>query len=429
MDRKYQPSTRMVRELELIHPVGINLSNGIPAVVIQAGSEPVCRIDFVFNAGSRYQDKIFQASLANQMIPEGIPGKTGGQIAEEFEFYGSFFNVSADRDEADLTIHTLEKHLEPVLALTREVLIHADFPSEELDIIKANRIQSMKVDEQRVESQARKHFNRAAFGESHPYGIVGETEHIAAMDKTDLISFHSKAYTPENCRILITGPHPDKYIPLVDKLFGNNWTSENNHGKLNTSIPPAQPVSSIRQVFNVPGSVQTAIRIGKPLFSRTHDDFQGLTIVNTILGGYFGSRLMSNIREDKGYTYGISSHLAALQDDGFFMIGATVGAEVWQDAIRECFSEITKMSEELVDESELSRVKNYLIGQLQRSVDGPFQLADQFRPLWMNQLDFSYLNRFMTTILEITPEEIRSLAQRHLAPDSMLIVAAGPIET
>lgn len=419
----------MVRDLDLIHPSSVTLSNGIPAILIKAGSEPVCRIDFVFNAGSRYQDKIFQASMANQMIPEGIPGKSGGQIAEEFEFYGSYFNVSADRDEADLTIHTLEKYVEPVLTLTREVLISPEFPVEELEIIKANRIQSMKVDEQRVESQARKHFNRAAFGDQHPYGIVGETEHISAINQADLTTFHAKAYNPVNCRIMITGPNPEKYLELVDRLFGHNWNSDTGSEKLHTPIPPAGSQLAKPVTIPVQGAVQTAIRIGKTLFSRTHEDFQGLTIVNTILGGYFGSRLMSNIREEKGYTYGISSHLAALQDMGFFMIGATVGAEVWQDAVKECFHEISRLSEELVQDEELDRVRNYLIGQLQRSVDGPFQLADQYRPLWMNQLDFSYLIRFMNTILEITPEDIRNLARKHLAPDSMLIVAAGPIES
>ncbi len=424
------PEIRTVEKLNLIHPEKMQLSNGIPLVVIDAGTEPVCRIDFVFEAGSRYQEKLFQASLTNQMIPEGIKELTGGEIAEQFEFYGSFFNVSADRDEADLTIHTLEKYLEPVLALTRKVLFEANFPEEELEIIKANRIQSMKVDEQRVESQARKHFNQAAFGESHPYGVIGEAVDVSLIRSRDLSDFHRVAYGPRNCRILATGPNPSTYIPLLEKFFGSGWDNAGNQGGHMVSvIPPVNPsgVRDIRVPMN--GAVQTAIRIGCPLFGREHSDFQDLTIVNTILGGYFGSRLMSNIRENKGYTYGISSHVAALRDTGFFVIGATVRADVWEDAIVECNREMTILGEQLIPESELIRVKNYLIGQLQRSIDGPFQLADQYRPLWMNNLDFNYLSDFMLRVNHITAAEISSLSRKYFHPESMITVAAGPIES
>jgi len=177
-----------------------------------AGTEPVCRVDLVFEAGSRYQDAIFQSSLTNQMIPEGTSNLTGGKIAEEFEFYGSYFNISADRDEADITIHSLEKHLEPVLRLMSEVLIHPSFPEEELNVIKANRIESMKVDDQRVESLARKQFNRLIFGENHPYGIVGEIQDIGSITSALLADFHSRFYDQNHCRIMVTGPHPDQYL-------------------------------------------------------------------------------------------------------------------------------------------------------------------------------------------------------------------------
>lgn len=430
MNRKNIPEIRTIEKLNLIHPEKITLSNGIPLVVIDAGTESVCRIDFVFEAGSRYQEKLFQASLTNQMIPEGIKGLTGGEIAEQFEFYGSFFNVSADRDEADLTIHTLEKYLEPLLSLTRKVLFDANFPEEELKIIKANRIQSMRVDEQRVESQARKHFNQAAFGASHPYGVIGEPADLSLVSSQDLSDFHRVAYGPRNCRILATGPNPATYIPLLEKFFGSGWDEAGDQGGLAVSgIPPVNPAGKREIQVPMDGAVQTAIRIGCPLFGRTHPDFQDLTISNTILGGYFGSRLMNNIRENKGYTYGISSHVAALRDTGFFVIGATVGAGVWEDAIVECNHEMTMLGEQLISESELIRVKNYLIGQLQRSIDGPFQLAEQYRPLWMNYLDFNYLTDFMHRVNHITAVEIRSLSRKYFQPESMITVAAGPIES
>lgn len=427
MDRKTAPGIHTVNTLDVIHPDEVRMANGIPVRIIRAGTEAVCRVDFVFEAGSRYQDAIFQASLTNQMIPEGTPSLTGGAIAEQFEFYGSFFNVSADRDEADLTVHSLEKFLEPVLALTREVLVNPTFPVEELDIIKANRIQSMKVDDQRVESLARKHFNRAVYGSSHPYGIIGEIPDIGLIQPSQLRAFHERSYTPGNCRILLTGPHPEQYLPCLERYFGSNWNDSGTRPENN--MPPISPAAEPWIEINQPEAVQTAIRIGCPAFGRLHPDFLGLTILNTILGGYFGSRLMSNIREEKGYTYGISSHLLPLRDGGCFVIAATVGADVWRQAIDECNKEMIRLAEETIPGTELARIRNYLTGQLQRSLDGPFQLAEQFRTLWINGLDFDFLSCFMDLINRIRPEDLQNLAVRYLNPDNMITVAAGPIKT
>lgn len=430
MDRKLMPDIRTVTRLNLPSIEKTTLSNGIPVVVIQAGIEPVCRVDLVFNAGSRYQDIMFQASLTNQMIPEGTGKMTGGSIAEEFEFYGSYFNISADRDEADITIHSLEKHLEPVLSLMSEVLINPSFPQEELEIIKANRVESMKVDDQRVESLARKQFNRMIFGEKHPYGVIGEIPDIAPVSVSDLISFHRRFYTQSNCRIMITGPNPGQYIPLVDKYFGKNWPINADSNKLELPVlPPLQTSPAGRSIITRKDAVQTAIRIGRPLFSRLNPEFMGLTIVNTILGGYFGSRLMSNIREEKGYTYGISSHLLAMRDCGYFVIGSTVRAEVWEETVKECFKEMDRLCSEKVKPGELELVRNYLTGQVQRTIDGPFQLADQMRALWIHDLDLNYLTVFMEMINSITADEIRTLAASHLNHTNMSVVAAGPIKS
>lgn len=430
MDRKTMPEIRTVTQLDLTHPENARLSNGIPVVIMPAGTEPVCRVDLVFDAGSRYQDIIFQSSLTNQMIPEGTSKLTGGKIAEEFEFYGSYFNISADRDEADITIHSLEKHLEPVLELMSEVLIHPTFPEEELNVIKANRVESMKVDDQRVESLARKQFNRLIFGEDHPYGVVGEIQDIEPITPAILADFHSRFYDQSHCRILVTGPHPDQYLPLVDRFFGEKWPVDVNRPNSPVKeLPPIQTSQQKKFIISRPEAVQTAVRMGKPLFSRLHPDFMGLTIVNTILGGYFGSRLMSNIREEKGFTYGIASHIITLRDSGFFVIGSTVAAEVWEETVSECVKEMNRLCNDKVGAGELALVRNYLTGQIQRSVDGPFQMADQLRGLWVHDLDLNYLTGFMKLINRITPEEIRNLAIKYLDHSNMAVVAAGPIKS
>jgi predicted Zn-dependent peptidase len=430
MDRKTMPEIKTVTRLNLAHPENTFLSNGIPVVIMPSGTEPVCRIDLVFDAGSRYQDIIFQSSLTNQMIPEGTTGLTGGMIAERFEFYGSYFNISADRDEADITIHSLEKHLDPVLELLSMILLHPTFPEEELNVIKANRVESMKVDDQRVESLARKQFNRLIFGEIHPYGVVGEIADIEPVTPAVLKEFHSRYYDQSHCRIMVTGPNPEQYLPMVDRYFGTGWPVNGDRGQAEASLlPPIQTSAENRCTIDRRDAVQTAIRIGKPLFSRLHPDFMGLTIANTILGGYFGSRLMRNIREEKGYTYGIASHLLTLKDSGYFVIGSTVGTEVSGQTVTECFSEMDRLRTDLVAPHELELVRNYLTGQIQRSLDGPFQLADQLRALWMHHLDLNYLSDFMELTNRITPAGIRDLAATYLDPAQMKVVMAGPVKS
>jgi len=196
-----------------------------------------------------------------------------------------------------------------------------------------------------------------------------------------------------------------------------------------TELPPIQTSDEKRYIISREDAVQAAIRIGKPLFSRLHPDYMGLSIVNTILGGYFGSRLMSNIREEKGYTYGIASHLLTLRDSGYFVIGSTVGAEVWKETVSECSKEMNRLCNEKVGKEELVLVRNYLTGQVQRSVDGPFQMADQLRGLWIHDLNLNYLSDFVEMINVITPEEIRNLAAKYLNPTNMTLVAAGPVKS
>jgi zinc protease len=138
---------------------------------------------------------------------------------------------------------------------------------------------------------------------------------------------------------------------------------------------------------------------------------------------------MSNIREEKGFTYGIASHMITLRDSGFFVIGSTVAAEVWEETVSECAKEMNRLCNDKVDAGELALVRNYLTGQIQRSVDGPFQMADQLRGLWIHDLNLNYLTDFMKLINRITPEEIRNLAIKYLDHSNMTVVAAGPIKS
>jgi predicted Zn-dependent peptidase len=159
--------------------------------------------------------------------------------------------------------------------------------------------------------------------------------------------------------------------------------------------------------------------------TKTHKDFHSLTVLNTILGGYFGSRLMTNIREDKGYTYGIGSGMIPLKKAGYFFISTEVGVEVCNKAIDEIYIEINRLRNESISEKELILVKNYMIGSFLRSIDGPFALANRFKSIMEYDLDYSYYDDYISTIKNIKASDLLNLANKYLDPNSMTEVVAG----
>ena len=165
--------------------------------------------------------------------------------------------------------------------------------------------------------------------------------------------------------------------------------------------------------------------MGKILFNKTHPDFMGLTVLNTVFGGYFGSRLMMNIREDKGFTYGIGSGLVSLHNSGFFFITSEVGADVSKDAINEIYKELRKLTEEKIPEDELNLVRNYMLGSFMRSIDGPFALAEKYKSVLEYNLDFDYYLKFIETIKNITSNDLLNLAQKYFTEDSMIELLVG----
>jgi len=296
-----------------------------------------------------------------------------------------------------------------------------------LSIIKQNRIQSMLVDDRRVESASRKVLTAALFGVQHPYGAVAEHSDVPGVERDHLTRFFHQHYRPGRCRILVTGRDPQQHLQLLEQALGQEWPVGQSIGIPATDrLPEPQTAPSTRISIPMKEAVQASVRMGKPLFSRKNPDFNGLSIVNTILGGYFGSRLMKNIREEKGLTYGISSHLVTMRDHGFFMIGSTVEAASANAALRECRTELTRLASERVPDPELDLVRNYLTAQVQRSIDGPIQVAEQFRALWLHEMDFSHLRGFLRLIDQISSEEIRSLAATYLDPNGLIEVVAGP---
>jgi zinc protease len=189
-------------------------------------------------------------------------------------------------------------------------------------------------------------------------------------------------------------------------------------------VPPQAP-DKMKNYFERPDAIQSAVKVGRVLFNKTHPDYFKFQVLNSVLGGYFGSRLMANIREDKGYTYGIGSGINNLVRSGYFFISTEVGADVTSSTLSEIYKELKVLRENLIPDTELETVRNYMLGNFLRSVDGPFSLGEKFRAIWEYGLDYSFFDEYFRVVKSVTPGELRDIANQYLREEDMIECVVG----
>lgn len=426
INRTSPPAFHEVEKINLVEAVKLELSNGIPVYMLDAGTQEVTRIEFIFRAGIRHQSHSLVSSGVNDMLDEGTHTRNAEVIAEELDFYGAFIETETQHDVASFTLFSLNKHLRSTLPIVQDIIRNASFPEHEFRIYLTNKRQKFVVDNDKVSVLARRKFNELLFGTSHPYGTKSELPDFDVLTRDALIDFHKKHYTADRCTIVVSGKLPENMLQLLESFFGDDWkaaadSADKADAKLPTPVTDPQRVHTIEKE----GAVQSAIRMGRVLFNKTHPDYLGMQVLNTVLGGYFGSRLMANIREDKGYTYGIGSGLVSMFSGGYFVISTEVGVDVTNAALKEVYYEIDKLQNELVGEDELELVRNYLIGVFLRSTDGPFAIGDRLKGILGYGLGYEYYERYVQTIRTITPEQLRDLANKYLKKEDLIELVVG----
>ncbi|HRP60718.1 MAG TPA: pitrilysin family protein, partial [Vicingus sp.] len=375
LDRTKAPKFNELDELTFIHPQTHFLSNGVKVNVLSGGSQEIVKIDFIFKAGTYHQTKPLVASATNNLLKEGTKNYTAFEIAEGIDQYGAYLQTGIDFDVASITLYTLNTHLKNVLVYFQEVVLHPAFDQNEFDIYINNALEKFKVSMEKVSYVARKESMQQIFGLENPYGTNASAIDFEKICKDDVVQFHHNFYQLSNCEIIVSGKVNSDCVDLLNHFFGDTNISSTKKEIIRQTQSTEQP-SKI--YIEKPNSLQSAIRIAKQFPNKLHTEYFGLQILNTILGGYFGSRLMKNIREEKGYTYGISSGIVSLQHGGFFYISTEVGADVTKDALKEIYKEIELLKTEKITSEELALVKNYLLGKLLKSCDGPFNMAELF---------------------------------------------------
>jgi zinc protease len=417
LDRKIIPTIEEAVhfDLQLKNCDRFTLDNKVPVYAMNAGAQDVVMVEWVFDAGNWFDKQPMVAATTNFLIKNGTTSKTAYQINDFFEFHGAYLNRTCYNETASITLHCLSKHLETLLPVVREIIETSIFPEEELAIYIQNQKQRLSVNLQKCDFIANRLIDEYLFGINHPYGTYSNAEDYHALNTDLLKAFYKQYYLNGSCKIFVAGKMPTGYESMLNKAFGALPLHAD------TPVEVEHPIVTAAQkkveIINDENGVQGAIRMARPFPNRHHPDFQKAHVLNTLFGGFFGSRLMSNIREDKGYTYGIHSYFQNHVHASAWMISTEAGRDVCAATITEVLKEMELLRNELVDMEELNLVRNYMIGSLLGDLDGPFQLIGRWKNYVLNGLDENYFYKSIETIKSVTPQELQRLANTYLQPD------------
>ena len=422
LDRNIQPIVNPIDHIDIIQAEKRLLSNGIPVYFVNAGSQDVVKIDFIFEAGTWFQPFNFVASLCNSMLEEGCVGYSAAEIAEKFDFYGSYIQLMADQNYGYVNIVSLGKHLPAILEMVENMIKHSVFPAYELEVLIDKNKQKFLLENEKVRTLCQKKFTQVMFGDAHPYSINNKLEDFDKINRGALVKFYQSYYHSGNCRIILAGKVDDTVLNQLESHFGGtDWQQDLMKAPEFAIIPSQQKYHHVEKA----NGIQSAMRLGKLWVPKSHPDYHALSVLVTILGGYFGSRLMTNIREEKGYTYGIGSFVLSLKHASYLVISTEVGNEYVEPTRKEISIELRKLQTELVSENELETVKSYLLGEFLRDFDGPFALAGSFKAINDFDLDYSFYDSYLTVLRSLTSEELMRLAQQYFDPEDFYTVVAG----
>lgn len=386
------------------------LDNGLEAYLLPFGTEAVAEVQLVYEAGLARQAKAGVEDLTLKLLQEGSKNYTGRQLAERFEDLGAFVGASGGFESAVLSMSVLNRKLDEALPLLSELVIHATFPEEELALMRERLEQKLAVEEAKTSYQARLAFRQQLFGAAHPYTGLLHRQALAALSRADVQAHYESVLHRGNYRVIVAGRfEPDAMYRLLNRHLGIL--------RCTPGAPPRQQAAYAptagRHRVSLQDKEQATLRLAVEGPSRKHAAHHALKLLTLVLGGYFGSRLMANLREAKGYTYGVGASYSALPTGGFFMIGTDVGQQYVEDALAQCHVELARLREELIPEAELEMARSYFLGRLIAEQETPFQMADRLKSYLLNELPTTEYSRMFEAIKNVTAEELRALAQQH----------------
>ncbi|GGM74752.1 zinc protease [Dyadobacter beijingensis] len=422
LDRTIAPDFKIIHTVNLPEPQTHTLDNGIALHVINIGEQPVVRLECIFEAGNWYESEVAASYFAVKMLPEGVEGLASQEISEAFDRLGAFTEMTHTSDRAGIVVYCLSRFLPEVLPLVQKLIRQATFPEKEFQELKNITIQNLKVNKEKTAYVATTEFRARLFGAEHPYGQSQSESGIEALGIDAVLAHYDRLIRNRKFTVVLAGQVSQASVAQVNAALGQD-TLDTDATALSYDASVAYQGDEV--VVERTDSVQSSIRMGRVLFNRHHEDYFKMLVTNEILGGYFGSRLMKNIREEKGLTYGISSHLVTLRNAGYLMIGTDVKKEFTQQTIDEIKKEIYRLQTEPVSAEELQTVKSFMAGEFAGSLNTAFEVADRRKVLLLDNLPANFFNQYIECIHATTAGDVMAMANTYLRPEDMVTVVAG----
>lgn len=424
LNRNIQPEIVEPKQLTVQRPERIRLPNGVSLNVLNAGDNEVVRIDLIMEGGRWQQTQPLQSLFTNRMLREGTRRYTAAEIAEKLDYYGAWLELSGASEHTYITLYSLNKYLPETLDVLESIVKEPTFPEKELEVILNNNIRQFLVNTSKVDFRAHRGLVKALYGEQHPCGRLVQEEDYHRITPSVLRVFYRRFYHSENCSIYLSGKVTDDCLRRIEALFGKEpFGTDFRRPEQKNYMPVTVPEKRI--FIEHPDALQSAVRMGMPSLSCTHPDYLKTRVLVTLFGGYFGSRLMSNIREEKGYTYSISAGIMSYPQQSILVIGAETTNECVEPLIAEVYHEIDRLQNELVSDEELGVVKNYMLGDMCRGYESAFSLADAWIFVYASGLQDTYFADALKAVKEVTAQEIRELAGKYLCKERLKEVVSG----
>lgn len=428
-DRSVPPAAAPLEKILFPAIRQAQLSNGVPVYMLQFGGQPLVELSAIFPAGKCFEPSPYVANFTAKMMQEGTLHHNSLDYARAIDNYGAFVHVESGYEAATVGLTTLSKHLRATVLLWAEMILEPSFPTTEMEKLRERSLQHLDVEEQKTGFIARREFNSLLFGPSHPYGEHSGKAEIREVKLEDLQAFHASHFHVANAMVVAVGRfEEDALLQALEATIGQPRLGA-GHSKVDMTLSRGRWAMSTPALglhyFEKADSMQATLRVGHRAFARSHPDYYPMQVVNTVYGGYFGSRLMKNIREEKGYTYGIGSAWLSMKYDGLFVVQTDVGNNYIEPTLAEIRKEMERLITDGVTLAELDLVRNYTLGRSATGRETPAQLSSLIQNALINGFAFTEMDRKFDIVMALNPADIQRLAEQYLRPELLLEVVCG----
>lgn len=404
-------------------PQEIRFANGVPVYLISDGTRDIVRIDILFSGGYAVQTKPLQALFTNRMLREGTERLNAAAVSRRIDSCGAWIETYSSQSCNHITLYSLKRHTRELLKLLAEIVKNPSFPVKNLDIVRNANKSHFLINSRKVDVVAQRYFERSLWGCEHPFGRLVSAEDYDCITTELLQEYYARVYGSANCTIFLSGNIDVKLIDDVAAYFGKDeWGA--------SQLSEITDLSSYNTIYgrvNVPveDTMQSAVKIGAMVMDSGHPDFYTFKYLTVLLGGFFGSRLMTNIREEKGYTYHIEADISAFGKHNALVITSETATGNVERLIDEVYNEMYRLHNEPVSSEEMYKLRNCTLGELCREYEGVIAKADVFINAWLSGESFEGVNDYLDIVRKTGTDEFISLARKYLLPEKMIEIVAG----